>query len=79
MNIIKKYPDKFIALCTIDPRDEDKLEKLKKFIADRVRGLKLYNGHGYFYDNFFHLPLDDSEMMEVYQYCEEQGYPFCTI
>lgn len=75
INISKKYPDKFIALCTIDPRDEDKLEKLKKFIAAGAKGLKLYNGHGSFYDNFFHLPLDDPKMMEVYQYCEEQGIP----
>ena len=75
INISKKYPDKFIALCTIDPRDEDKLEKLKKFIAAGAKGLKLYNGHGNFYDNFFHLPLDDPGMMEVYQYCEEQGVP----
>jgi len=75
INISKKYPDKFIALCTIDPRDEDKLEKLKKFIVAGAKGLKLYNGHGYFYDNFFHLPLDNPGMMEVYQYCEEQGIP----
>lgn len=75
IDISKKYPDKFIALCTIDPRDEDKLEKLKKFMAAGAKGLKLYNGHGYFYDNFFHLPLDDSGMMEVYQYCEEQNIP----
>jgi predicted TIM-barrel fold metal-dependent hydrolase len=75
IKISKDYPDKFIALCTIDPRDEDKLEKLKKFMADGARGLKLYNGHGYFYDNFFHLPLDDPGMMEVYQYCEEQEIP----
>jgi len=75
INISKKYPDKFIALCTIDPRDEDKLEKIKKFIAEGAKGLKLYNGHAYFYDNFFHLPLDDPGMMEVYQYCEEQRMP----
>ncbi|MEA3453762.1 MAG: hypothetical protein U9R12_02405, partial [Candidatus Caldatribacteriota bacterium] len=31
INISKKYPDKFIALCTINPLDEDKLEKLKNF------------------------------------------------
>ena len=75
INISKKYPDKFIALGTIDPRDEDKLEKLKKFIAAGAKGVKLYNGHGYFYDNLFHLPLDDSGMMEIYQYCEAEGIP----
>ncbi|MDD5014358.1 MAG: amidohydrolase family protein [Atribacterota bacterium] len=75
IDISKKYPDKFIVLCTIDPRDKDKLEKLKKFITAGAKGLKLYNGHAYFYDNFFHLPLDDPGMMEVYQYCEEQRIP----
>ncbi len=75
INISKKYPDKFIALGTIDPRDEDKLEKLKKFIAAGAKGVKLYNGHGYFYDHYFNLPLDDPEMMEVYEYCEAEGIP----
>jgi len=71
----EKYPDKFIALCTINPLDENKLEKLKKFIEAGAKGLKLYNGHGFFYDNFFKIPLDDPEMMEVYKYCEEKGIP----
>lgn len=75
INISKKYPDKFIALCTINPLDEDKLEKLKAYIAAGAKGLKLYNGHGYFYDHFFKLPLDDPGMMEVYKYCEEQRIP----
>ena len=75
INISKQYPDKFIALCTINPHDEDKLEKLKKFMAAGAKGLKLYNGHGFFYDNFFRLPLDDPGMMEVYRYCEEKGIP----
>jgi len=75
IKISKDYPDKFIALCTINPHDEDKLEKLENFIAAGAKGLKLYNGHGYFYDHFFNLPLDDPGMMEVYKYCEEQGIP----
>ena len=75
IKISNKYPGKFIALCTINPLDADKLEKLKKFIAAGAKGLKLYNGHGYFYDNFFKLPLDDPGMMEVYKYCEEQRIP----
>jgi len=75
IKISNKYPEKFIALCTLNPLDEDKLEKIKKFIAAGAKGLKLYNGHGYFYDNFFKLPLDDPGMMEVYKYCEEQRIP----
>jgi len=75
INISKKYPDKFLALCTINPHDEDKLEKLKACMETGARGLKLYNGHGYFYDHFFNLPLDDPGMMEVYRYCEEKEIP----
>lgn len=75
INISKKYPDKFLALCTINPHDEDKLEKLKACMEAGARGLKLYNGHGYFYDHFFNLPLDDPGMMEVYRYCEEKEIP----
>ena len=50
-------------------------EKLKAFVEAGARGLKLYNGHGYFYDHFFKLPLDDPSMMQVYRYCEEKGIP----
>jgi len=75
IKISKQYPDKFIALCTLNPLDNDKLEKLKRFIEAGAKGLKLYNGHGYFYDNFFQIPLDDPGMMEVYKYCEEKMIP----
>jgi predicted TIM-barrel fold metal-dependent hydrolase len=75
INISKKYPDKFIALCTINPLDRDKLEKLKNYITSGAKGLKLYNGHGYFFDNFFNIPLDDPGMLEIYQYCEDQEIP----
>ena len=75
IKISKEYPDKFIALCTIDPFDENKLEKLKKYIADGAKGLTLWNGHGFFHDHFLDLPLDDPGMMEIYQYCEDEEIP----
>ena len=75
VGISNEYPDIFAALVTMDPRDEEKLEKLKKYIADGAAGVKLYNGHGSFYDMFFNMPLDDPGMMEVYEYCEQEGIP----
>ena len=75
INMCKKYPDKFLALATINPHDDNKLDKLKAFIAAGAKGLKLYNGHGNFYDLFFKMPLDDPGMMEVYRYCEEEEIP----
>jgi len=75
VEISNKYPDVFAALVTMDPRDEEKLEKLKKYINAGAAGVKLYNGHGSFYDMFFNMPLDDPGMMEVYEYCEQEGIP----
>jgi len=75
IKISKEYPDNFIALCTIDPFDKDKLEKLKKYMAGGAKGLTLWNGHGFFHDHFLNLPLDDPGMMEIYKYCEEEKIP----
>jgi len=75
VEISNKYPDVFAALVTMDPRDEEKLEKLKKYLDAGAAGVKLYNGHGSFYDMFFSMPLDDPGMMEVYEYCEQEGIP----
>ncbi len=69
------YPDEFAALVTLDPRDENKMEKLQKYIKAGAAGVKLYNGHGSFYDLFFHMPLIDSSMMEIYAYCEKEHIP----
>lgn len=75
MKMSQEYPDEFAALVTMDPRDEKKLEKLKTYIANGVAGVKLYNGHGNFYDLFFNMPLDEPGMMEIYAYCEKENIP----
>ena len=71
----QEYPDEFAALVTLDPRDENKMEKLQKYIEKGAAGVKLYNGHGSFYDLFFKMPLTDPGMMEVYAYCEKEHIP----
>jgi len=75
VKISRENPDEFAALVTMDPRDENKLKKLKKYIEDGAAGVKLYNGHGNFYDLFFNMPLDEPSMMEVYKYCEKENIP----
>lgn len=75
VKVSQEYPDEFAALVTLDPRDEDKLDKLKKYIDDGAAGVKLYNGHGSFYDLYFNMPLDDLEMMEIYAFCEQEDIP----
>ena len=74
LEIIKAYPDRFNALCTLDPRDNQSLEKLKECIDGGAKGLKLYSGH---YASFYKYigPLNRTEMGKVYKYCEENNIP----
>lgn len=74
LHISKKAPGKFYAFATYSPADTRMLEKLKVFIKNGGRGLKLYNGHYLFYDRF-QIPLDAPHMMAVYAWCEENRIP----
>lgn len=71
----QNYPDEFAALVTLDPRDDRKTEKLKKYREEGIAGVKLYNGHGTFYDLFFKMSLVDEGMMEIYAFCEQEQLP----
>lgn len=62
-----------IAFAAIHPDDPEKLERLKTYVAQGARGLKLYTGHG----NFYQHPLDWEGMEEVYAYCESTRLPIC--
>lgn len=69
----KENPGKIVPFCTIHPSDPEKLVKIKQFVAEGAKGLKLYTGHG----NFYTIPLDDESMMPVYAFCEETALPIC--
>jgi hypothetical protein len=78
----KEYDSKILAFPTIDPRDPDKLEMLKKELKAGAVGLKLYSGHtGEIFPEpkttlYDHLgPLDRADMGEVYEYCEKNQIP----
>ena len=72
--IAKKYPNRFIPFCTISPLDADPLAILKSCVEKGGKGLKLYNGHSYYYD-VFGAPLDTPSMMPVYAYAQQEGIP----
>ncbi|MCB9527684.1 MAG: amidohydrolase family protein [Myxococcales bacterium] len=82
LEIARRWPDRFQAWPTIDPTDPEKLAKLKGYVAEGAKGLKLYIGHG-LHDlrpgasgYFFHTrALDDPGMMEVFAYCQETRLP----
>ena len=72
-NAARTYPDRLIPFCTIAPSDPGKLDKLKAYVADGTKGLKLYTGHS----NFYKQPLDTPDMMPIYAYCNEVRLPIC--
>ncbi len=83
LKIVEEYQDRFEAWPTINPLDDDKLDKLKSYIERGATGLKLYTGHGFPSAQkpgtyFFHpIALDDPTMFPIYEYCEENFIPIC--
>ncbi|HIJ72640.1 MAG TPA: amidohydrolase family protein, partial [Candidatus Hydrogenedentes bacterium] len=73
LNAAKEMPERIIPFCTLRPGDPGNLEKLKAYVAEGAKGLKLYSGHAQFYEK----PLDTEEMLPIYAYCEESGLPIC--
>lgn len=74
LKIVNSNPDRFFAFCAVDPRDSDKLTKLKNCIENGGTGLKLYTGHGFYYETFG-MRLDDPRISEIYSYCEKNRIP----
>ncbi|HOZ48041.1 MAG TPA: amidohydrolase family protein [Candidatus Hydrogenedentes bacterium] len=68
-----EFPGKIVPFCTLHPDDEDKVQTLEAYVAEGGKGLKLYTGHGSFWDR----PLDAPEMLPVYEYCERTQLPIC--
>ena len=60
--------------CTISPLEPDAFEYLKDCIERGGRGIKLYNGHSYYYD-IFGLPLDSPRINPIYAYAEKNSIP----
>jgi len=69
LKIREKYPDKFEVLCTTYWHDPDQVSKIASCYERGAKGVKLYNGHG----NFYEIPLDDPVMLPVYKYIEDNG------
>jgi predicted TIM-barrel fold metal-dependent hydrolase len=69
----EKNPGKIVPFATLHPSQENKLALLQEYVSLGIQGLKLYTGHGEFYER----PLNDPGMMEIYAYCELIGLPLC--
>jgi predicted TIM-barrel fold metal-dependent hydrolase len=71
LKLANLYPNRFIAFCTINPNDKQKLNKLKECVSKGSKGVKLYSGHTLFYDK----KLNYSSMYPVYKYIEKNSLP----
>jgi predicted TIM-barrel fold metal-dependent hydrolase len=69
----EKYPGKIIPFVTLHPDDPDKVALLEAYKERGAMGLKLYTGHGNFYDR----ALDAPDMLPVYEWCEANAFPLC--
>lgn len=74
LKIAEIYPDRFVPLCTVSPLNSNALEIFQDCHKRGGKGLKLYNGHSYYYE-IFGLPLDTPSMMPVYAYAERNNLP----
>lgn len=73
LDMAAKYPGKIIPFCGVPLDAPNKVDMMKEYISRGAKGLKLYSGHGSFYDR----QLDCDEMLPVYAFCEETGFPIC--
>ena len=71
LEIAKIWPERFIPFVTLNPRDQDNVARLERWVKAGAKGLKLYSGHGMFYD----LPLDDPGMVAVYKWAAAHKLP----
>lgn len=67
----KQFPGEIIPFCTLDPKDPDNFDRLKKHVAMGAKGLKIYTGHSNFYDG----PLNTTSMDPVLSYLQEIQLP----
>jgi predicted TIM-barrel fold metal-dependent hydrolase len=67
----KEHPGEIIPFCTVDPKDPEKLERLKKHVEMGAKGVKIYNGHSNFADG----PLAPPDMEPVFAYLEQTQLP----
>lgn len=72
--IAEKYPNRFLPFCTVNPLDSDALEYLQSCFKRGGKGLKLYNGHSYYYA-IFGIPLDSPRMEPIYAFAERNKIP----
>jgi predicted TIM-barrel fold metal-dependent hydrolase len=74
LQLVDKYPDRFIAFPTIYTYDDDKVELLKDYVKRGAIGLKLFTGHYASFHDYLG-PLNVSDMDPVYEYCQRERVP----
>ena len=66
IEIYKKFPEKFIPFCSIDPREESLEEKLREYIDAGCKG---------FGEHKIKLPINHTYNLKLYRLCEKYEIP----
>jgi predicted TIM-barrel fold metal-dependent hydrolase len=74
LKMAEEFPGRFLTFCTVSPLDADAPEYIKDCIGRGGKGIKLYNGHSYYY-GVFGIPLDSPRMTPIYEYAEQNSIP----
>ncbi len=65
----KKYPDKFVGFCSVDPARDDAAAELERAFSElKLHGLKLHPSKQRFY-------ADDDKLEPLYEICERFDKP----
>lgn len=73
IQVSKNYPNRFLAVCTVDIADPDRIKKIEQCSSAGAKGVRLYSGHSFFYRPDY--PLDREDLMSFYRYLQEQQLP----
>ena len=72
---VRRYPDRFTAVATIDVLADDAVVVMKGWMARGITGLRLYTGGSKLEFDFSWL--DDARSFPVWEYAGATGLPIC--
>ena len=79
LKVVKAYPDKFIGAIYIDPREKNTVDRIKFYLDEGFRLIKLFPPVGYFPDSTEFFPVFEFIAKERIPVISHTGYTNITI
>ncbi len=68
LNAVRKYPERFIGFCGVDPHDKNCVHEVEMFSEQGMKGLKIIPAFHFLYPN-------DKEYVPIYEKAQELDLP----